>query len=177
MQTQCPRCSETVSGDLAKITAHVNRCGKVAKRPKLAETVMKRADLAHVHLPLKFAFQLAIPSQNTAGHTKHWSGYQKVRKAWRDVVDYHMRELHGLNLSFSRWHFLRIIPERGKYYDDANLVGGAKALVDALTFHHIIEDDGPQYFKAMYEQEPSVVRHLADGRHEVLTVVTLLEAH
>jgi hypothetical protein len=39
-------------------------------------------------------------------------------------------------------------------YDNANLIGGAKAVVDVLVARGILKDDSPKWFEGIYQQEP-----------------------
>jgi hypothetical protein len=47
---------------------------------------------------------------------------------------------------------IKVISYRKRLCDIANLIGGAKGMVDALTRTRLIADDSPQWMDATYEQ-------------------------
>ena len=185
LRTTCPECGKAVEGTLAELTAHTKKCGKIRKSTLAADVLQRAAAVSRPSarpplpvLPVTFFLTTPIPSQNTAGHSQQWFNYQKIRQQWRDIVRYEMPALVGLNLDWSRWHFLRLIPKRGKRYDHSNLVGGGKSMVDALTHHRVIRDDADQYFTADYDQErfEDWSQKASTGFTGIQTVITLLEA-
>lgn len=78
-----------------------------------------------------------------------------------------MRPLEGARFQFSRWELLRRYCPPKKEMDLANVVGGAKPLIDALVNAGIIYDDAPKYFECSYNQERGT---------ENLTILRLLHA-
>jgi hypothetical protein len=193
MRATCPTCNQAVEGTMAELTKHVKQCGKTTKArlverhvyddctpalERLVDAELRTLRINKLKLPMEFQLTTAVPSQNTAGHSQQWYGYHKIRKQWRQIVQYHMAPVRGMQFQWSRWHFLRLVPPRGKFYDGANFVGGCKAPVDGLTFNRVIVDDADQFFKADYEQQ-----RLSEWSQThttsllgVRTIITLLEA-
>jgi len=169
----CPSCGRVVEiDDIAGARKHLSACNPAVK------TATTESVTLPVTLPVTYRATLEIPSQNQYAR-RHWSQAAREAKDWRTLVSVLMRELSGLSLPYSVWHFTRLVPKRGRFYDHANLVGGCKGLVDALTDNRIIQDDNIKCFSASYSQ----VRYAdhAEGidleRDHILTLITLLDIH
>ncbi len=178
VQARCPICSGNIDAlSLGDIQRHISRCGKKAKTAVPVRRSLLPDATSIPSLPFVIEVPLAIPSQNSS-HKKHWAIYSKELARWRNTLEPLLRPLLGLNLVWSRWSFLRLIPARGRWYDDANLVGGGKPIPDALKEFGVIKDDAVKYFKADYDQlvlreHPEADRLKNAG---VLSIITLLEA-
>ncbi len=179
MQAKCPTCGESIVAEtLNDVQRHLKRCGKVAKisAPSVKRTMLPNAT-SIPSLPFTIEVPRAIPSQN-ASHKKHWAVYSNELGCWRRTLEPLLRPVLGLNLSWSRWHFLRLIPSRGRVMDYANIVGGCKPIPDAMQEFKVIAGDDPNRFKASYSQQ-RLIEHLDAKRFQnegILTVITLMEA-
>jgi hypothetical protein len=92
-----------------------------------------------------------IPSQNRFMGKSHHT-YDSEARAWKQHLAVHLAEFVMVKLQWSVWGLTRVIHPGSKVYDLANLVGGAKPIPDALTFHGVIVDDAPDYFTCDYAQ-------------------------
>lgn len=116
-------------------------------------------------LPAVFELPRRLKSQNKTTYS-HWKVHHLDKQAWTKLVGHILRPCHGLQLPWSRWSLTRLYSGREREMDFANLVGGAKPLIDTLTDYQVIVDDAPTYFSCDYSQERG-------GRS--MTVLTLLE--
>jgi len=116
-------------------------------------------------LPFELRFTELIASQNRTTYA-HWTVYAAEKRRWKAEAAVVMRPLSGLRFEWSRWSLLRRYAGRKREMDMANLVGGAKPLIDQLTEMEVIVDDAPAHFSCAYAQQRS---------DENLTVLTLLE--
>ena len=80
--------------------------------------------------------------------------YRREREAWQFAVTMAMR-LKSIPRAQERRRIVitRIIGSRERAYDYDNLVGGAKALVDAMTRAGLVVDDAARWLDAEYCQE------------------------
>ena len=93
------------------------------------------------------------PSQNVVAQNKG-GGRHKYRRIRQE---YEMALLWKRNIPKAkgkrRVAITRCYSRHGKERDLANIVGGCKALMDALTLTKLIVDDSPKYLEAHYSQE------------------------
>lgn len=87
--------------------------------------------------------------------------YRKERDGWHS--DFHaMRVVHRIppatSVSRRRVTIVRVYNGRQQEMDHANLVGGAKACVDALKLAGLIFDDKAQWLEDHYQQERGAER-------------------
>ncbi len=180
MRFDCPNCAKEVTvGSLKELRDHIKKCKhpNPLKLSNSARNSLKRTLLPDAvcipQLPFVIEVKLALRSQNHA-HKQHWSVHSRSVADWREALEPQLAPLMGLDLSWSHWSLTRLIPKRGRIYDFANLVGGgAKALIDTLTYFKVIHDDNPKYFEANYSQ---VKQSEVQARKGTLTIITLHEA-
>lgn len=104
-------------------------------------------------LPLILTFDRLIKSQNHTTYS-HWSRYYADEKDWLRRVRLQTQKYQGLYLPWSSWRVERIYRHPAKEMDYANLVGGAKPLIDSLIKCRMIVDDRPANFECDYQQYP-----------------------
>jgi hypothetical protein len=105
-----------------------------------------------------------VESQNATTYS-HWRVHHDDKKDWLTRVVNAFYKYRGVCLPWSHWSITRIYSGRNRELDYANLVGGAKPLVDALIDAGIIKDDGPKYFLCDYHQERG------DNNHTLLKLL------
>lgn len=116
-------------------------------------------------LPLTFTFDRAVLSQNRTTYA-HWSSHHKDKRSWEKHLLPQLGPYQGLLLRWSSWRLTRVYAGRCREYDYANLIGGAKPLIDLLIEMRILIDDSPGHFLCDYVQEPGDANQ---------TILTLLE--
>lgn len=106
---------------------------------------------------------LEVPSQNSVGGN-HGSHAEKARyRKLRDVFVIEFTAYKRIwNIPDADGHrrvwFTRHFNKHQQLRDQANFVGGMKAVVDALTITKLIVDDKPELFEGIYVQQRSLVR-------------------
>ncbi len=101
-----------------------------------------------------------ITSQNQlSGNYRSRGGwlYRKIRDHWVSFFAEHIEEL-GKQTTFrrvfvTRWVGVGKRGARRKPYDDANILGGTKGLIDALVQTGVLYDDARDYCKIYVRQE------------------------
>ncbi len=122
---------------------------------------MKRPPMPQ--LPLVLTFDRLTESQNESTYA-HWSTYSKDKRNWQLRSMVAMLKIAGLNLWWSRWSIVREYAHPHRELDWANLVGGAKPLIDCLVNQQVIKDDRPKHFLCGYNQRK------ADESRTILTL-------
>lgn len=177
MKTCCPHCGITVSGDMVTICDHIQACGRsapAAKKPKKAKPVKAPRPTSSGYRPilLPIGFDLHHPVLSQNAHVgMHWTAKNKEKLAWVADLEPQVRDRQLINARFawSEWIITRYIGKGQREFDFANLVGGCKQLVDALTTLNVIEDDKPQFFDCIYRQ----VRNIAPGVYGTIELVSI----
>ncbi len=101
---------------------------------------------------------ISYPSQNSLGaNSRGIAGYhyRKLRQEFAGA-------LHGALMAQGipkaggkrRVWLTRIYRPGKRPYDDANLRGGGKAIVDCLVTRGLLKDDSPRWFEGIYSQVP-----------------------
>jgi Holliday junction resolvase RusA-like endonuclease len=99
---------------------------------------------------IRLAIPLEIPSQNVTDRM-HWRTRTRHIQTWRIHVAAAARRIGATEATGPM--AVRIISyRRRRITDAANLVGGAKATVDALTRAGLIQDDSDDQARITYEQ-------------------------
>jgi hypothetical protein len=110
--------------------------------------------------PIRWTLELAfdIPSQNDIAGGKgnsRWR-YKKLRDEYRLLVKHERIRLRiPTATGRRRVTITRHYGGRCKERDRGNLVGGAKALMDALVLEGLLVDDAPSWVDDWYQQEPT----------------------
>lgn len=152
----CPVCGLQLQADnLADMRKHVHVCGR--KPSKRTFDV----DPTPLVLPVELRFSRRVASQNKTTFA-HWSVHHKDKADWREMFPA-THTLYGRKLAKSSWELEDLRAGRAKQYDFANLVGGAKPLIDLLIEFGIIIDDRPACFECNYnsskaEQSGTILR-------------------
>jgi hypothetical protein len=128
------------------------------------------------HLPTTYVGELSIPiswpSQNQLGGnargTLGWH-YRRLRQEFAAA-------LHGA-LSVSpipkaagkrRVWLTRYYRPGKRDYDKANLIGGAKGVIDVLVTRGLLLDDSPKHFEGIFSQKPGDIDLVALTFHDVV---------
>jgi len=167
LSTVCPNCGRTVYGaSLRDLVRHMktHTCSGAPTGRYTVRTSESR--FVQLDLPLIFVFNRTVLSQNMTTYN-HWRAYHKDKKDWQRHVHSSFNPYSNLKLEWSSWSLVRQYGGRNKRLDYANLVGGAKPLVDLLIHYGIIKDDRDSCFSCTYDQQP------VDG--QTSTVLSLLE--
>lgn len=101
---------------------------------------------------LRMIIKKRIVSQNKRDKM-HWAARSKDRDDWASrfcVMVYQTGAQEYLRPKGKR--LVRVVSYRKRLCDIANLIGGAKGMIDALTRSRLIVDDSPQWMDATYEQ-------------------------
>ncbi len=154
MRATCPKCGQPqVTASLAGLRAHIRACE--AGKPVKATNRAARPVVAGVYtgpFPVTFQLEREIPSQNIH-HNQHWSGYSAEKHVWLSLVALTMKPVLNCRFPWSSWQIIRVMGPKSRLYDHANLVGGAKPLVDSIRDNHIVLDDAPPNILIDYDQE------------------------
>lgn len=95
-----------------------------------------------------------IPSHNKHYHAAHWSVVTRERKAWETATMVAAAHAKAERSELPRHCTVRILAKRKRLIRDiANLIGGAKPLVDALVSLRLIYDDADRWCTLHYAQE------------------------
>lgn len=90
-----------------------------------------------------------LPSQNVRERT-HWATRRRQEKRWDRAIRWQTGLEDGTT---SRRRKVRIISfRRQRITDNANLVGGAKGLIDCLVRAGLLVDDSDRWAAISYEQ-------------------------
>jgi hypothetical protein len=119
-----------------------------------------------LELPLSFVFDRSVLSQNRTTYS-NWRVHSRDKHDWLRRVQVAAGYLSGQCLAYSVWQLERQYAGRHRLMDHANVVGGAKALIDCLVDLRIIRDDSPTHFTCSYLQNRAA---------RTQTILTLLEA-
>lgn len=172
LRSRCTICgTEYEESSLEKLKKRIVDCCKSPTRrkytlPNIQKTGLSLPAERPASLPFSIEFDRSIESQNTS-HYAHWSRGRKDKKDWMRRVAIKLAKMRGLMLPWSSWAIRRIYCSPKREMDFANVVGGAKPLIDSLRDCSIIEDDSPKYFECEYRQEK--------GDRNV-TILTLVKA-
>ena len=124
---------------------------------------------------LTFIIKKTIQSQNKRDKM-HWAQRSKDRDDWQSRIVVQLYSVGAREyLSPKSKRMVTITSYRAKLCDIANLIGGAKGLVDALTRARLLVDDSPQWMECTYHQfskKESPVKG-ERGAGEPCTVITL----
>lgn len=153
MKSDCPVCGKThQAGDLRKLLAAVEACCAPNKKDRGRNKPQFLPAKQVPELPAVFELPKRISSQNKTTYS-HWKIHYRDKQDWMRLVGTILSPCHGLRLEQSCWSLTRLYGGREKEMDFANLVGGAKPLIDCLTEYEVIVDDAPTYFTCRYSQE------------------------
>ena len=114
---------------------------------------------AEMVLPLKW------PSQNELGaNNRGYSGwrYRKFKARFEGCLRRYAKAVAPAT-GWRRAYLVRRYGKGCRGYDDANLRGGGKALIDAMVGLGYLKDDRPGLFLGSYHQERS-----SDGKDSIL---------
>jgi len=170
MIVTCPVCRARLNvASLSEATAAVQSCCQPKRARRKAKvqkpTYAPLISRESLILPVQFRFTRLVESQNATTYS-HWNKHHSDKKDWLSRVQLQMAAYRGFNFEFSRWHMERVYAGRRREMDYANMVGGAKPLVDCLTLAQVIRDDAPKHFMCEYSQRRGDVSE---------TILTLLE--
>lgn len=107
---------------------------------------------------------LTWPSQNTMGAIHRGAAgakYRRTRAHFEGCLRKYKYNVPAAK-GFRRAWLTRHWGHRKRAYDTGNLIGGCKALVDALVALGYLYDDTPEYFLGSYHQEKAV-----DGKDSI----------
>jgi hypothetical protein len=173
LTARCPVCgTEVRAEDIRALIAAVKKCCAATRvsetrvRP-FPEVPQRRPD--PLELPFVATFTKLVSSQNKTTYS-HWSVHHADKKAWIAQVRLRLPRLFGLRAPWSRWKLERVYSGRNRELDFANLVGGAKPLIDVLTEFGIIVDDSPAHFLCEYDQRRD------DSSRTILTLLEIRDA-
>jgi hypothetical protein len=125
-----------------------------------------------VRLVGELTLHLSWPSQNQLGaNARGFAGikYRKARQEFAAALHQALSERVVAGADTKRRLWLRRVYRPGKRaYDEANLVGGGKAVVDVLVARGLLKDDSPKWFEGIYQQVPG------DADAIVLTIYDIL---
>ena len=96
-------------------------------------------------------FNRGVLSQNKTTYS-HWTTYKRDKASWLSY-SHLLTPLRGCCLPYSEWELTRVYTPPKRLYDKANLIGGAKPLIDTLVKLGVIWDDDPTHFECDYKQE------------------------
>lgn len=169
MKARCPTCGEVHRADsLSALTKAVKACcGGRKRQPRQAQSVPKR-QVELPELPYELRFDRQVLSQNRTTYS-HWSVYKRDHLDWKSRAVIQLRGLAGAYLPYSEWSLTRLYCPPKREFDLANLVGGAKPLIDCLAELGVIVDDAPKYFRCTYRQFKS------DRNQTVLTLLKVTD--
>lgn len=112
--------------------------------------------------PIKLSLPRRVWSQNEQRRA-HWSVQRKERNWWLFLL---AGALRGYRRAPDRRMLLIIISYRNRLVTDkANLIGGAKELVDAIKHVGLLKDDSDRWVEISYRQ---VQCPLVDERTEIV---------
>lgn len=100
----------------------------------------------------------AVSQNQLGGYGRGRSGwkYRSTKRAYDRAVELALRGNRiSVATTFRRLLVTRIYKRRKRAFDEGNLVGGFKPLIDALTGRGLVVDDSPRFVKIWYEQRPS----------------------
>ncbi len=90
-----------------------------------------------------------LPSQNTRERT-HWRARRRQEKAWEMVI---RCQVSVDDTTTNRRRAVRVISyRRQRITDVANLIGGAKGLIDCLVRAGLLVDDSDRWCSIAYHQ-------------------------
>lgn len=155
LASKCPRCGTTHRAkNLTQLKRQIFRCCRKTKgkrREPIRRQRCRLTKLPDIELPATFCFARTVMSQNRTTYS-HWTVHSRDHKDWRKRVSHALRTLRGARFAWSLWLIERVYGPRNREFDFANLVGGAKPLVDSLIDLDVIEDDSPAHFECAYDQ-------------------------
>jgi len=96
-----------------------------------------------------------VESQNNTTYS-HWSKHHDYKRRWMATISQVMHAWRNVVLTYSEWSLERHYAPPHRQMDFANLVGGAKPLIDSLTDCGVIKDDNPDCFLCDYKQVADV---------------------
>lgn len=131
-----------------------HKCSKVYEGtdPLVTEGRARHCCSPPLVVPVVLTLPRAVLSQNKTTYA-HWSAHSRDKAHWVKLLQRVAGTYIGLDLEYSEWSLIRRYAGRSKPYDFANLVGGAKPLIDSLVQLGIIRDDSEKHFKCSYSQE------------------------
>lgn len=152
LSSACPACNKTHYADrLDDLVQAVRRCCAQPKnRARRTKSTVVRPPPSKIELPIVLEFDRLVSSQNKTTYA-HWTHYNRELQDWRRRCTVTMLQLSNIQLWYSRWRLVRQYRPPHRELDWANLVGGAKPLIDCLVEFGVIHDDRPAHFKCEYE--------------------------
>ena len=118
----------------------------------------------------KIVIPIKVYSRNTIDK-QHWSKKQKLKQTYQVLVRNQMRRGNKNKvLDHMFVDKLEITAYLNRLYDEDNLVGGCKQLIDALHIEKFIWDDSPKYLgklevsqkKTKHEPYTTIVRYISE---------------
>lgn len=97
---------------------------------------------------MKVSIKKLIVSQNKRDRS-HWAKHYRDKRDWGYAL---LLALRCKLIPPNRQVHVKITCYRPRLLDDANMVGGAKGLVDAIVDMGIAKDDSREWIKVEYEQ-------------------------
>lgn len=96
-------------------------------------------------------------SQNDKIFGTNQGASRHLYKKYRDRLEATLQKLSGPSIEEERtaWLFRRNWGKGKRQFDQANLIGGFKPLIDAMIKVGLIADDSPDLFKGYYKQKKS----------------------
>lgn len=146
----CQKCGQEVQADtLPRLKRRLRNCCKKKGRP--AKGVSSSYAGPHLEPGFIAVFDRLVESQNKTTYS-HWRAHYDDKKDWYSRILSTFYKYRGIKLPWSHWSLTRIYTGRHRELDYANLVGGAKPLIDSLIDCGIIEDDKRVNFVCDYDQ-------------------------
>lgn len=114
------------------------------------------------NLPAKLIAELDLPvswpSQNQLGGNARGNAgwhYRRLRQEFAAALHSALAKVDVPKATGKRRIWLKRYFRKGKRpYDAANLIGGAKGIVDVLVSRGLLTDDNPKHFEGIYAQQP-----------------------
>lgn len=108
----------------------------------------------------EFAIGLEVESLNAhrvnAGARWQQAVYRRKRDAWHwafKVARINHGITHARPGSKRRVHFVRVMGPKQRAFDDDNLRGGCKMVLDAMVLEGLVHDDRPEFVEVSYDQQ------------------------
>lgn len=119
-----------------------------------------------------------IPSQNNTGKGRTWqaraAGIKKARSLWRLATTIEMRRAGAVRATGPR--SMHIIAYRTQRCADiANLIGGAKAVIDGMVDAGLLLDDRDSMARITYEQRVAS-KSPTKKKHTTIIVTEIIES-
>jgi len=104
---------------------------------------------------MKLEFNQEAISQNDKIFGTNKGNSRFLYKKFRDSFLMRLKHLGTNEENRTAWKITRHWGAKKRLFDEANLIGGFKPIIDSMQKVGIIKDDSPKYFKAYYFQQKS----------------------